>query len=129
MGTISGYKYLKMNLKAKLYIYVKSTIQSCPNKIIEILQFEDFFHLPPVSTTPVVHLELPISSRIFEKIRNGLNAILYLGAWGNEKNQKSKISWHYPFNRNNSSGVLLWQPLLSRWERVCPDLRDQHVYP
>jgi hypothetical protein len=29
---------------------------------------EDFFHLPPVSTTPVVHLELRISLRIFEKI-------------------------------------------------------------
>jgi hypothetical protein len=32
---------------------------------------EDFFHLPPVSTTQVVHLELRISPRIFEKIRNG----------------------------------------------------------
>jgi hypothetical protein len=37
---------------------------------------EDFFHLPPVSKTPVVHLELRISPRIFEKIRNGPNGIL-----------------------------------------------------
>jgi hypothetical protein len=36
--------------------------------------------LPPVSTTPVVNLELRISPRIFEKIRNGLNGILY--SWG-----------------------------------------------
>ena len=36
---------------------------------MKIFLIEDFFHLPPVSTTPVVHLEL----RIFEKIRNGPN--------------------------------------------------------
>jgi hypothetical protein len=29
---------------------------------------EDIFHLPPVSTTPVVHLELRISPQIFKKI-------------------------------------------------------------
>ncbi len=54
---------------------------------------EDFFHLPLVSTTLVVHLELRISPRIFEKILNGPNG--YSGAWGkliHEKNQKSKIS-------------------------------------
>ncbi len=37
-------------------------------------------NLPPVSLIPVVHLDSRISPRIFEKIRNGLNAIL-LG-WG-----------------------------------------------
>jgi hypothetical protein len=41
---------------------------------------EDFFHLPPVSTAPVVHIELRIYSRIFEKIRNGPHGILW--AWG-----------------------------------------------
>jgi hypothetical protein len=54
---------------------------------------EDFLHLPPVSLTPVANLELRISQRIFEKIRNDPN--VYSGAWGNlihEKNQKSKIS-------------------------------------
>jgi hypothetical protein len=30
---------------------------------------EDLFDLPPVSLTPVVHLKLRISPRIFEKIR------------------------------------------------------------
>ncbi len=41
---------------------------------------EDFFHLPPVSTTPVVHLELRIYQGIFKKIWNGPNGILrYLG--------------------------------------------------
>ncbi len=76
MGTISGCRVLKVNLKAKIYIYVNSTTQRCPNKIITNFQLEDFLHLPPVSLTPVVHLEPRISPRIFEKIRNGYNGIL-----------------------------------------------------
>ncbi len=55
MGIISGCRYLYVNLKAKMYIYVYSTFQRCPNKIIKIFLIEDFFHLPPVSTTPVVN--------------------------------------------------------------------------
>ena len=42
-----------MNLKAKIYMYVNSTTQRCPNKIIEIFLLDGFFHLPPVSLTPV----------------------------------------------------------------------------
>jgi hypothetical protein len=75
MGTISGCRYLKMNLKAKIYIYVNSTTQRFLNKIIKIFLLEDFFHLPPVSLTPVVHLEPRISPQIFEKIQNGYNGI------------------------------------------------------
>jgi hypothetical protein len=37
---------------------------------------EGFFQLPPVSTTPVVHLELRISPQIFKKIPNGPEDIL-----------------------------------------------------
>jgi hypothetical protein len=37
---------------------------------------EDFLHLPPVSLTPVANLELRISQRILEKIRNDHNGIL-----------------------------------------------------
>ncbi len=99
MGTISGCRYLTVNLKAKIYIYVNSSIQRCPKKIIKIFLIEDFFHLPPVSTTPVVNLELRISPRIFEKILNGSNGILRgLGETDSWKNQKSKISWHCPFD-------------------------------
>ncbi len=70
-----------MNLKAKFYIYVNSTIQRCSNKIVKIFLIEDFFHLPLVSATLVVNLELRISPRILEKIRNGPNGIL----WGWEE--------------------------------------------
>jgi hypothetical protein len=46
MTTISGCRHLKVNLKAKIYIYVYSTTQMCPNKIIKIFLLEGFFHLP-----------------------------------------------------------------------------------
>jgi hypothetical protein len=52
---------------------------------------EDFFHLPPVSTTPVVHLELRISPQT-NKFEMAL--MVYSGAWGKliqEKNQKLNI--------------------------------------
>jgi hypothetical protein len=71
MGLISGCRYLKVNLKAKIYIYVNSTIQMFLNKIFKI------FHLP---FGHLVNLELRISPRIFKKIRNGPNGILW--GWG-----------------------------------------------
>jgi hypothetical protein len=41
-----------------LHIYVNSSTQRCPYKIMTIFLIADFFHLPPVSTTPAVHIEL-----------------------------------------------------------------------
>ncbi len=92
MGTKSGCRYLKVNLNAKIYIYVSSATQRWPNKIIKIFLIEDFFHLPPVSLTPVANLELRISPRIFEKIRNGLKGILW--RWGETD------SWKEPKAKN-----------------------------
>jgi hypothetical protein len=69
-----------VNLKAKIYIYVNSTIQRCSNKIIKNFLIEDFFHLPLVSATPVVKFELRISPLLLEKIQNGPNGILW--GWG-----------------------------------------------
>jgi hypothetical protein len=54
---------------------------------------EDFFHLPLVSMTLVVHLELQISPQIFKKFETAL--LVHRGVWGkliHEKNQKSNIS-------------------------------------
>ncbi len=42
MGTISGCRHLKVNLKAKIYIYVSSTTQRWPNKIIKIIKIQIF---------------------------------------------------------------------------------------
>ncbi len=58
--------------KEKFLLYYTKVFQ----KIIKTFLIEEFFHLPPVSTTSVVHLELGISPRIFEKIRNGPSSIL-----------------------------------------------------
>ncbi len=92
VGTISRCRYQKVNLKAKIYIYISSTTQRWPIKIIKIFLIEDFFHLPPVLLTPVANLELQIPPRIFEKIRNGLNGILW--CWGETD------SWKEPEAKN-----------------------------
>jgi hypothetical protein len=63
MATISGCRHLKVNLKAKSYIYVNSTTQRCPNKIIKIFQFEGFFSF---ATGGKPWLRIP--PRIFENI-------------------------------------------------------------
>jgi hypothetical protein len=105
IGTISG---CWVNLKAKMYLYVNFTSQRCLNKIIKIIKtfmIEDFFHLLPMSTTRVLHLELRISPRI--KIWNSPNGILR--GWGETdswKNQNSKISWHCPFKRFLPESIL-----------------------
>ncbi len=77
----------------------------CPKEITKTFLIRDFFNLPPVSTTttPVVHLELWISPRIYK--RNSPNGIKRaLGKLIHVVNLKSKISWywkislHCPFN-------------------------------
>ena len=45
IGTKSGCRHLKVNLKAKIYVYVSSTSQRWPNKIIKIFLIEDFLVL------------------------------------------------------------------------------------
>jgi hypothetical protein len=66
MGTLSDRFHLIVNLKKKMYLYVSSTTKGVKRKCKSFL-IEDFFHLPPVKTTPVVHLELQISPQSFEK--------------------------------------------------------------
>jgi hypothetical protein len=65
-----------MNLK-KNYLLANSTSQRCPKEIIKNFQIEDFLLLPPpMSLTPVANLELRISPRILDKIRNSPNGII-----------------------------------------------------
>jgi hypothetical protein len=47
-------------------------------------------NLPPVSLTPVVHLDLGISPRIFEKIRNDPNVIFRGRGLIHEKKPEAK---------------------------------------
>jgi hypothetical protein len=105
MATISGCRQLKVNLKAKIYIYVNSTTQRCPNKIIKIFLLESFCHLPPVSLPPAANLEQRISPRIFEKIRNSPYVIIRgLGETDSRKKNRSKKSRDtVPSNEHNIS--------------------------
>jgi hypothetical protein len=96
IGIVSDCLHLQVNLKENNFLYVNSTTQRCPNKIIKTFLIVDFFHLP-LSTTTVVHLELQISPRILKKNQNACYGILR-GKLIHEKNLKSKISWPYPLN-------------------------------
>jgi hypothetical protein len=49
---------------------------------------EEFFHLPPVSMTPVVHLELGISPRRSKKSEAALT--VYSGAWRKLIHEKTR---------------------------------------
>ncbi len=62
--------------RRQIYLYANSTTQRWPKEIMKTFLIEVFFHLPPVSMTPVVHLELWISDPC--------------------RKPKSKISWHCP---------------------------------
>ncbi len=104
IGTISGCRNLKVNLKAKIYIYVSSTTQRGPNKIIKIFLIEDFFHQR--------HRWQTLSCEYLREFSKKFEMVLmeYSGAGGkliHEKNQKQKISWYCPFktngNKKNSS--------------------------
>ncbi len=75
LGTISDCWQPKVSLKEKT-LSINSTTQRYQKEITKTFPIEDFFHLPPVSMTLVVHLELRISPRIFEKIRNGPHGII-----------------------------------------------------
>jgi hypothetical protein len=47
-----------------------------PEAILTPVSLTPVANLPPVSLIPVVNLDLRISPRIFEKIRNGPNSLL-----------------------------------------------------
>ncbi len=49
---------LKSTWRKKIYRYANSTTKSCPKEIRKTFLILRFFHLPPVSKTPVMHLEL-----------------------------------------------------------------------
>ncbi len=111
-----------------MYIYVYSTIQRCPNKIIKIFLIEDFFHLLPVSTTPVFNLELGISPWIFEKFETV--PLEYSGAGGkliHEKNQKQKISWHCPFKVQLEYLQYMSDLTISDYSLIC-NLKETFTY-
>ncbi len=66
----------KVNLK-KRNIFMLTHYSKVSKQMFKTFLIDDFFHLSPVSATPVVHLELRISPWILEKkIWNDPNGIL-----------------------------------------------------
>jgi hypothetical protein len=74
-------------MKEKIYLYVNTTTQRILNKLIQTFLIEDFFHLPPVSMTPMAHLKLQIPPQIFEKCETA--RMVYSGAWGKLSHEKT----------------------------------------
>jgi hypothetical protein len=91
MGTISDCLHLKVNLKDKIYVYVNP---KASKKIIKILRL---FLFSTGVNDALLHLELRISPRIFEKILHGPNRILMgLGETDSWKNLTSKYRCTVP---------------------------------
>jgi hypothetical protein len=80
METISGCRHLKVNLKAKIYIYVNSTTQRCPNKMIKNFLIEIFSICHRCQRhwwCTLSHEYLREFSKKFE-----IALMVYSGAWG-----------------------------------------------
>jgi hypothetical protein len=70
----------EIELEGKISLFVNSTIpKGVPNKIIKNFLNEDFFHLPPVSTTPVEHALSCRDLREFSK-KFEMALVVYSGA-------------------------------------------------
>ncbi len=85
-------------LKEKNYLYVHSITQRCSVKKLTFL-IENFFHLSPMSTL-VVHLELWISKKNFQKKKSKTALMVYSGARGkliHEKTWSRKPRGTVPF--------------------------------
>ncbi len=84
----------------EIFWYLNSPARQTPEYIVRAVSnyFKIRGEIRPRWRWSVVHLDLRISQRIFEKIWNGPNGILW--DWRkliHEKNHKQKISWHCPF--------------------------------
>ncbi len=98
MGTISGCRHLKVNLMAKIDIYVNLLPKGAQTKLFKFFCSKIFsichrcrWH----RWCTLSHEYLREFSKKFE-----MAVIVYSDAWGkliHEKNQQSKISWHCPF--------------------------------
>jgi hypothetical protein len=88
VATISGCRHLKVNLKAKIYIYVTGTLlpKDVQTKLLKFFCLKVF----PFATS-VEYLERRISPRNFEKVRNGPDGIIRgLGETGSRKKPQAK---------------------------------------
>jgi hypothetical protein len=99
MGTISGWRYLKVNLKAKIFIYMLTLLsKGVPTKLSKFFRLKIFFLCHRCQRHRWSTLSCEYLRKFSKKFETAL--MVYSRAWGkliHEKNQKSKISWHCPF--------------------------------
>ncbi len=118
MGTISGCRHLKVNLKAKIYIYVNSSTQRCPNKISKIFLIEDRW----------CTLNLKYLREFSKKFETSL---MVYSAWGkliHEKNQKSKISWDCSFKGTVQQFAVALRLLSYRFKYQKTENGGKYIY-
>jgi hypothetical protein len=90
----------KMNLKKKMYLYNNFKTQRCPKEIMQIFWLKIFSICHGCQRHRWCTLSCEYLREFLKKIETAV--MVYSGAWGKltyEKNQKSKISWHCPFNK------------------------------
>jgi hypothetical protein len=92
MELISGCRYLKLNLKAKNHIYINSTIQRFPTKLLQFFWLKIFFICHWCQRHHWSTLSCEYLCKFFEKIRNGPTGILW--GWGETD------SWKKPEAKN-----------------------------
>ncbi len=98
MRTISGCRYLKVNLKAKIYIYVTLLLKGAQTKLLKFFSLKIFFICHRCRWHRWCTLSREYLREFSKKFE--MAVMVYSDAWGKliyEKNQKSKISWHCPF--------------------------------
>ncbi len=122
MGLISGCRYPKANLKAKIIYMLTLLSKGVPTNCLKFFCLKFFSY----ATGPVVNLELRISPRIFKKIRNGPNGILWGlgGNWFMKKTRSKKSHDTVPLSgweSERAEECLRWR---SSWSRTliccCP---------
>ncbi len=78
------------DLKEQIYLYVNSTTQRCPNKLIKLFWFKIFCHLP--LGTSAVNISVNFWKN-WNALPNGM--LRGLGETDSWKNLKSKFFWHF----------------------------------
>ncbi len=131
MGTISDYFHLKVNLKEKNYLFVDSSTEWCPDKIIKTFLIEDFFHFHRCQRHRWWTLSCKDLRDFPNKFENGLNGIL----GGLEENWFLKKTWSqkshdtFPF-RNNAAELFAIPIVMLSWHTPrCMKKKKPNFWP
>ncbi len=115
MGTISGCRHLKVNLKAEIYRYVNLLPKGSQTKLLKVFWLKIFSICHRCRRHRWCTLSRENLCEFSKKFEIAVK--VYSDAWGkliHEKNQKSKVSWHCPFKQYNAHDTKL-KPNFCQW--------------